>query len=258
MRKIIFKKAFAAGILVFLLGTSFMPITGGNTNYTKNEKSSLEVINVFGLFPKVIGDIIIYLSLSPFGWTTIYKDYFDGSFGLTIKGTYNTSIPPKADFIYFPSKDVLRVEGNPFFFKSMSTDLDGEIIEEWWKFDDSEPWVMTDNPYHTFTESGSYNVSLRVIDDDLIEDTYTKRIRIYDRTPTYQAIQGSNSLTIVGFYVVGSTENYNWSDFQNVGSGSCILPTSGHPDIGDVITGCNGMVILQYVPNGVVSGSWNF
>jgi PKD repeat protein len=258
MQKSLFKKGLAIGIFVLLFGTSFIPSISGDTNTIRNKKSSLEVIKIFGLFPKVIGDIIIYLSLNPFGWKTIYKDHFKGSFGLTIVGSYNTSIPPQADFIYFPSKDVLRVKGNPFFFKSLSTDLDGEIIEEWWKFNDLEPWVMTNDPNYIFSEPGYYNVSLRVIDNDGFNNTYTKRIRIYERTPTYQGIQGSNYVTIVGLHVVGSTKYYNWSDFRNVGSGSCVLPSSGHPEIGDVITDCYGAVILQYIPNGVISGSWYF
>ena len=258
MQKSLARKGLVFGIIVLFVGASVVPIISGNTNNIGHKKSSLEVVNIFGLFPQQVGDVIIYLSLYPFGWKTIYKDYFTGSFGLTIRGSYNTSIPPQADFLYFPSKDVLRVEGNPFFFVSMSTDLDGEIIEEWWKFNDSESWVMTDDPNYIFSEPGYYNVSLRVIDNDGINDTCTKRIRIYERIPTYQGNQGSNTVTIVGCHVVGSTKNYNWSDFRNVGSGSCVIPTSGHPEIGDVITDCSGSVVLQYIPNGVISGSWQF
>jgi hypothetical protein len=258
MQKGIIKKGLVLGIIVLFIGASFIPIISGYTNNIRPTKSSSEVVKIFGLFPRVIGDVVIYLSILPFGWKTIYLDSFDGSFGFYIIGTYNKSIPPHADFIYLPSKDVLRVVGNPLYFKSISTDLDGEIIEEWWRFKDSEPWVMTDDPIYIYSEPGYYNVSLRIMDNDHINNTYTKRIRVYERTPTFQTIQGSNNATIVGYHVVGSTKNYNWSDFRNVGSGSCILPTSEHPEISDVITDCSGLVILQYIPNGVISGSWYF
>jgi PKD repeat protein len=257
MQKSLIRKVMVFGIILLFLGISAMPNISSNNNI-HNNKSSLEVVNIFGFFPQVIGDVIIYLSLYPFGWKTIYKDYFTGGLGITIRGTYNKSIPPQADFLYLPSEDVLRVKGNPFLFVSISADLDGEIIEEWWKFNDSEPWIMTDDPNYIFSESGYYNVSLRVIDNDGIITTRTKRIRIYERTPTYQGNQGSNTVTIVGYHLVGSTNNYNWSDFRNVGSGNCVIPTSGHPEIGDVIKNCSGTVVLQYIPNGVISGSWQF
>jgi len=252
------KKIIVLIMIVLFVGVGITPIINGDNNNIGYKKSTLEVVNIFGLFPQLVGDFIIYLSLSPFGWKAIYKDYFHGGLGLTIQGTYNISIPPKAEFIYLPSKDVLRVEGNPFYFKSISADLDGEIIEEWWKFNDSEQWVLTDNPYYIFNEPGYYNVSLRVIDNDHIENIYSQRILIYERTPIFQGIQSSDYVTIVGYYCLGNTGNYNWSDFRNIGSGSCVLPTNGHPDIGDVITDCTGLVILQYIPNGVISGSWYF
>ncbi len=252
------KKIIVFIMMVLFVGSSITPSIQGNTNDIGYKKSPLEVVNIFGLFPQVVGDLIVYLSLSPLGWTSIFKDYFVGGLGLTIRGTYNTSIPPMAEYIYLPSKDVMRVEGNPFYFKSISTDLDGEVIEEWWKFSDSEEWVLTETPYHIFNEPGYYNVSLRVIDNDHIENTYSQRILIYQRTPIFQGTQSSNYVTIVGYSCLGDTRFYNWSDFRNIGSGSCVLPTTEHPDIGDIITECTGLIILQYVPNGVISGSWYF
>ena len=135
-----------------LIGAFFIPNISGEINNIRTKKQSFDVENIFGFFPRVHGDIIIYLNLVPFGWKMIYKDHFQGSFGLTIRGTYNSSIPPQASFIFFPSEDKLRVVGNPIFFKSMSSDLDGEIVEEWWKFNDTEPWIMTDNPIFYYKE----------------------------------------------------------------------------------------------------------
>ncbi|MBN1861448.1 MAG: hypothetical protein JW840_08315 [Candidatus Thermoplasmatota archaeon] len=252
------KQLFVILLIVLCVGAGSLPSLNGQSNAAIDKKPSFEEENIFGFFPRVVGDVIIYLSLSPFGWRTIYKDYFHGSLGFIIRGTYTSFIHPQAGFIYFPLKDQLRVVGTPIFFKSLSTDLDGEIIEEWWKYDDSEPWVLTDEPCFSYTEPGYHNVSLRVIDNDLLNATCTLRLRIYERTPTFQGLQGVENITIVGYHIIGSIAVYNWSDFQNVGSGSCVIPPEGHPQIGDVITNCSGLIILQYVLNGVIAGYWNF
>jgi len=87
MKKYELRKGLVIGIIVLFVGASVVPIISGNTNNISHKKSSLEVVNIFGLFPQGVGDVIIYLSLYPFGWKTIYKDYFTGSFGLTIRGS---------------------------------------------------------------------------------------------------------------------------------------------------------------------------
>ena len=70
------RKGLVVGIIVLFVGASVVPIISGNTNNISHKKSSLEVVNIFGFFPQQVGDVIIYLSLYPFGWKTIYKDYF--------------------------------------------------------------------------------------------------------------------------------------------------------------------------------------
>jgi PKD repeat protein len=252
------KQLFVIILILLFIGAGSLPSLGGNANTMTDKKPTVGEINIFGLFPHVVGDMILYLSLSPLGWRTIYYDYFSGNLGLWIRGTYPLSIPPQAYFVYYPSNDIWRVVYVPFYFKSLSTDVDGEIIEEWWKFDDSEPWVMTDTPWYIYTEPGYHNVSLRVIDNDGLNTTSTFGVFVHPTTPTFQGLQGVNNITIVGLHVLGSHENYNWTDFRNVGSGDCILPIAGHPQIGDIITNCSGLIILQYVPNGVISGYWKF
>lgn len=245
-------------LVVLCIGVSCLPSLSGDTNTAIDKKPSTDEEHIFGLFPHIVGDLIFYLRLSPYGWTTIYYDYFSGNIGLWIWGTYPALIPPKADFVYYPSNEICRVVWTPFYFKSVSSDVDGEIIEEWWKFDDSEPWVMTDNPRYIYTEPGYHNVSLRILDDDNVTTTSTFNVLVHQTTPLFQGSQGSDNVTIVGYSCLGNIEYYNWSDFRNVGSGSCVIPATGHPDVGSVITNCSGFIIIQYVPNGVVSGFWYF
>jgi hypothetical protein len=253
------KKIVIMILVVLFIGAGSLPSLRGDTNTTIEKKASADEVNIFGLFPHVVGDMILYLSLSPLQWTTIYYDYFSGnSNGLWIRGTYTPLIPPQANFTYYPSKDIWRIVYTPFYFKSLSRDVDGEIIEEWWRFDDSEPWVMTDNPWYIYNEPGYHNVSLRVVDNDHINTTSTFGVLVHQTTPLFQGQQNLDSVTIVGYSCLGSIEYYNWSDFRNVGNGSCILPTTQHPNVGDVITNCSGFIIIQYIPNGVVSGYWYF
>ena len=54
---------------------------------------------------------------------------------------------------------------------------------------------------------------------------------------------------IVGYQAIGSIKNYDWIDFRNVGSGSCDLPLSGNPEIGDVIKNVYGRIKLFFVKN---------
>ena len=252
------RKILAVVIILLFVGAGSLPSLSGDMNTRTDKKPSVDEINIFGLFPHVVGDMILYLCLSPIGWKIIYYDYFSGHIGLWIRGTYTPLIPPQANFIYYPSNEIWRIVYTPFYFKSLSTDVDGEIIEEWWKFDDSEPWVMTDNSWYIYTEPGYHNVSLRVVDNDYLNTTMTFAVFVHQMTPLFQGQQSSDIVTIVGYSCLGNIAYYNWTDFRNVGSGSCVLPTTGHPDIGDVITNCSGFIIIQYIPNGVVSGYWYF
>ena len=79
-------------------------------------------------------------------------------------------IPPHAEMSYSPT--VPRV-GEEVFFLSESHDVDGEIVGHDWDFGDgttAEGKEVT----HTYTEAGSYTVSLVVTDDDgLVGETST-------------------------------------------------------------------------------------
>ena len=56
--------------------------------------------------------------------------------------------------------------GQPCQFTDASSDSDGIVIEWEWDFDDSGAKSTEQNPSHTYEASGTYNVKLRVKDDD--------------------------------------------------------------------------------------------
>jgi len=242
-------------------GLLFLSTLGFTIGANNSEINQIIPINnrIIGLFPSVTNDNITYLSLLPLGMLVIPEEKFDGYMGnFLIIGKLLED--PIASFTYEPSEDKLRVINNTITFASTSTDPDGDIIEQWWQFEEGGEWIKTNNPFYIYNESGYHQVTLRVIDNDGLNDTFYDHIRVYERLPTYQCIQNiyEGTLSIVGYHVVGSTANYDWIDFENIGNGSCILPNDGHPIIGDIITNCSGEIIIQYVPNGVISCEWMF
>jgi len=248
------------GILVcMLLIATALPTTSIMAVETEKE-TPVDVTFIIGLFPKVTAENITYLSLIPFGMKTIAKGGFDGRIGIIlIFGTIKPQAPI-ASYTYEPSEDKLRVIENPIFLNSTSIDPDGVIVEQWWQFEEDGEWVEVVNPVYIYNESGYHQVTLRVTDNDGLTDEYTKRIRVYNRYPWFQVIPDyeESTLTITGAGFVGNSQDYGWDDFANIGEGSCTLPSTGHPDIGDVFTDCLGEIIIQYVPNGVIACEWQF
>jgi len=247
---------------VFLLIVATLPLAYGiNSKIEPKQETPVDVTFIIGLFPRVTGENITYLSLIPFGMETIAKDRFDGRIGIIfIFGTCEPQAPI-ASYTYEPSEDKLRVIENPIFFNSStSIDPDGVIVEQWWQFEEDGEWVEVDNPVYIYNESGYHQVTLRVTDNDGLTDEYTKRIRVYNRLPWFQVIPDyeESALTIIGVGFVGGNQDYDWEDFANIGEGSCTLPSTGHPDINDVFTDCLGDIIIQYVPNGVIACEWQF
>lgn len=255
------KTLYVLAIAIFLIASPLPCIVSRDCELINDISQCSTTVFLFGFFPSITDSNITYMTLIPLRWETISADWFKGYTGkFIIIGIYEIVVEPIAEFIYEPLEDKLRVKENPIFFTSISNDPDGIIVEEWWQFEESEPWIMIENPSYVYNESGYYNVSLRVIDDDGLNDTYMKRIKVYERLPKFQCKIDliSRTLTIVGYKVIGSNANYDWDDFENIGSGNCTLPSDGHLNIGDNITDCFGEIKLQYVPNGVIAGEWQF
>ena len=87
--------------------------------------------------------------------------------------------PPTADFVFSPAAPVA---GEPITFDGTdSTDFDGEIVVYEWDFDgDGEADATAAVAEHTFSEPGTYDVSLTVVDDSENADTITRSVEVHE------------------------------------------------------------------------------
>lgn len=81
---------------------------------------------------------------------------------------------PVADFSYTPT--IVYVD-TPVTFSDESTDEDGTISTWSWDFGD-DATSSDQNPTHTYTEIGTYEVTLMVTDDEGAEHTTTQDIEV--------------------------------------------------------------------------------
>ena len=93
-----------------------------------------------------------------------------GEFNLIVEK--NTA--PSAEFTYTPNFP--RVT-DTIQFQDLSTDSDGRIVSWSWNFDDGTTSNEV-NPTHQYSQSGNYQISLTVWDDDGAFSTVTKAITI--------------------------------------------------------------------------------
>lgn len=101
------------------------------------------------------------------------------------------NVPPTADFIY-------QTNGLSVQFTDTSTDSDGTIVSWSWTFGDGNSSV-TQHPYHTYSEDGTYTVSLTVTDNDGATDTASKSVTVSAEDPE----PGDITLTANGYKVRG-------------------------------------------------------
>ena len=143
----------------------------------------------------------------------------------------NGNNPPTADFHWSPVDDIQTNEIINFFDDSYDTD--GNIIAWQWDFDDGE-YSIIQNPTHSYSDTGAYDVTLKVIDNNGSTDTQTYRLTIINAPPTADA--GPDQIvnnTLVSFDGTGSSDpdgtivSYLW-------------------DFGDGITGTGATVQHNY------------
>ncbi|RJS69430.1 PKD domain-containing protein [Methanophagales archaeon] len=123
-------------------------------------------------------------------------------YSFTTSGTLNQ--PPIASFTYSPEKPVVN---QPVTFDASSSyDPDGNITSYEWDFGDGNVTSTTHEILnHSYSEAGSYEVTLTVTDDDGVTNSTTKEITVYPSTAIfdtgapsnpYPSISGTHSGTI--------------------------------------------------------------
>lgn len=122
------------------------------------------------------------------------------------------NLPPTAGFTF--STSGLAVD-----FTDMSTDADGSVSTWSWDFGDGTT-ATTQNTSHAYAVSGTYVVTLTVMDNDGEEDSASQQVTVVD--------SGGNTSPVAAF-------SYNCS------ARSCLFDSSGSSD-----------------DAGIVSWSWNF
>jgi PKD repeat protein len=94
--------------------------------------------------------------------------------------------PPTADFTFTPSSptnlDVIK-------FTDISTDSDGTIIYWNWNFDDGN-FSTQQNPSHTYTNKGTYTVSLTITNNNGIEENQSHAVVVIVDTEDPSTVTG--------------------------------------------------------------------
>ncbi len=76
------------------------------------------------------------------------------------------------------------------------------------------------------------------------------------QTPSisFQQDPGNSTLTVT----YTSANDILWSDIAQIGAGSCDPFPAGNVTVGDIITNCTGILVLQYLPTYEVLGVYEF
>ncbi len=103
-------------------------------------------------------------------------------------------------------------------FKDESYDMDGYITNWFWNFGDNKNSTAR-NPTHSYSSPGDYTVTLKVWDDDGVNNTFSKEITVPNTKPiadfTYKLLKPKENRTFVfnstsGVYPGRKIENYTW------------------------------------------------
>jgi PKD repeat protein len=155
-----------------------------------------------------------------------YND--DGSYNvtLTVKDDYGindsitkqvnvSNVAPIAEYTYSPSSPTTNTI---ISFTDLSYDLDGIIINWTWDFFDGNI-SYNQNPTHQYTNTGDYNVSLTIKDDDESTDIIHKIINVskgvpiadFTYSPKSPTIQDIIQFTDSSTDTDGTIVNWTWS-----------------------------------------------
>ncbi len=115
------------------------------------------------------------------------------------------------------------------FDGTQSSDTDGAILKYEWNFFSTDVWNnLSSTPTHTYTEAGTYQITLRVTDDDgnTDDDTTTATIVAGNNPPTNPTLSGNitGRKSVEYTYAAVSTDpdgdsisyTFNWGDGESI------------------------------------------
>ena len=146
-----------------------------------------------------------------------------GEASVTIQSVQNTA--PTANF----TSDSPKNEGAQVSFTDASTDLDGTIVSRSWNFGDSTTSNLQ-NPTHTYSNNGVYNVALTVTDEKGATGLTIRSVTINDLSPlvnfSYSPINIDEGVTV---YFTDLTVSYDPIDSYYWRLGGGATSTSNNP-----------------------------
>jgi len=187
----------------------------GNTTYGKNASHS-------------------YVDNGTYAVTLTVRDEDNGTSNTT-KYVDVSNVAPVAGFSFTPSSprdiDVIH-------FSDGSYDTDGNIVSWKWEFGDGHD-STSQNPTHTYSDDGTYEVNLTVTDDDGASSSFVNIIGIRNAPPTaeFSYVPSSpNDLDNISFYdnsidADGSVVSYSW-DFGDGNTSTEKNPSHTYADNG--------------------------
>jgi len=151
----------------------------------------------------------------------------DGSYTITRNEDFTISLnqPPTAEFSFSPtSPDSFEA----ITFTDESTDPDGSgDLDTWeWDFGDGTTQTINNAPgdtTHSYSSSGSYDVTLTVTDDSGVQDTHTETVNVggidaLDNTVVMSGVRNVGSTPMLDSQVVSNANTIEQSGVTNVGT----------------------------------------
>jgi len=123
--------------------------------------------------------------------------------------------PPVANFTYYPEKPV--VNQSVTFDASSSYDPDGKIMNYEWDFGDGNITNTTHEIIkHSYSEAGSYEVTLTVTDDKGAKNSTTKMITVMPAKPSVSISTDKYEYTAGDVMLINITFENPGNEWQNV------------------------------------------
>jgi len=140
----------------------------------------------------------------------------DGATDTTTNDVVVENRVPTADFDYSPTSP--KIGESISFDGTLSSDSDGSISTYEWDWTSDGTYEGTgSNPSHSYGSPGSYDVTLRVTDNDGATDTYNETVSVTDQTnpvidsasPADNTVFNTQTITIDGSF----SDNYELSSY---------------------------------------------